>query len=117
LPSSGRLAELSALELAGAAAMLHNFYNGIENALKQVFLAKDLPIPGGSTWHRDLLTIAAQERILSPKTVEVLGQFLAFRHFFSHGYALDLHPERMEPLVAAASNTFEAVKRDIERII
>ena len=93
--------------------MLHNFYNGIENALKQVFLAKDLPIPGGSTWHRDLLTIAAQERILSPKTVEVLGQFLAFRHFFSHGYALDLHPERMEPLVAAASNTFEAVKRDI----
>ncbi len=117
LPPPDRLVGLSVLELAGVAALLHNFYNGIENILKQVLVAEGLSVPDGLAWHRELLAVAVERAILSETTVEPLKQFLAFRHFFSHGYALDLDPERMEPLVTDALATFEAVREEVDSLL
>ena len=114
MPPEHGLAKLSALELAGVATLLHNFYSGVENILKQVLLAQGLPLPEGPAWHRDLLTTSAEHGIISETTAQHLQQFLAFRHFFSHAYALELDPQRLEPLVNDAENVFQAFVRDLE---
>ena len=111
------LSTLSQLELAGVAALLHNFYNGIENIVKQVFQEKSFPIPQGESWHRDLLLAAAEKNIMSDLLLNNLKQYLAFRHYFSHAYALELFPERMEPLLKNAVALFNEFKQQIDKVI
>ena len=107
---------LSELELAGVAALLHNLYSGIENVIKQVLLARSVSVPRGDSWHRDLMHAALAERVLSPQLVDDLKRYLAFRHFFSHAYALDLFPDRMVPLVGDAVKVFNAFKGEIDNV-
>jgi hypothetical protein len=109
------LSTLSILELAGVGALLHNFYNGIENILKQVFQSRALPIPQGESWHRDLLLSAVERGILSAGLLDDLKRYLAFRHFFGHGYAMNILPEPMEPLVRKAKSLFKRFKDEIEK--
>jgi len=111
------LSILSQLELAGVAALLHNFYNGIENILKQVFQEKSFPIPQGESWHKDLLLTAAEKNIISDLLLSNLKQYLAFRHYFSHAYALELSPGRLEPLVKDVFDLFNEFRKQIDKII
>ena len=108
------LPELSELELAGVAALLHSFYNGLENVLKQALKSKNIAIPSGSSWHRDVLLAAGRASIISNELVSELSRFLAFRHYFSHAYALDLYPERMVPLVNDAADIFQRFTAEIQ---
>ena len=115
LPESNLLPNLSDLELAGVAALIHSFYNGVENILKQAVYEKGKDIPQGQTWHRDLVELTVKEGIISPQTSKAIAQYLAFRHFFSHAYAFDLHPERIVPLVKGAKDVLENLRVDVEK--
>jgi len=117
LPEIGALPRLSVLEIAGVAALLHNFYNGVESALKQIIRARGLEIPSGNSWHRDLVSLASSHGIISETTANRLRQYLAFRHFFSHGYAVDLDLERMQPLVEQVEEVYRRLRGDLERAV
>lgn len=114
-PKSGQLRKLSGLELAGAAALLHNFYNGIENILKQIVRDMGFSIPQGQNWHRDLLDMASQHKIITQSLRKSLNQYLAFRHFFSHAYAFDLDPDRIAPLVQSAHKIFKSFEKNAQK--
>ena len=117
MPKFEKLPYLSFLELAGVATLLHNFYNGVENILKQCLLSKDVPIPSGASWHKDLLITSVENNILLKETMFLLGEYLAFRHFFLHAYALDLYTDKMEPLVENLEGTFSIFKSEIDSVL
>ena len=117
LPDDKMLGRLSRLELAGVAALVHNFYNGIENILKQTALSQNLHVPSGDSWHRDLLKLVCAENIISESTSTELRRYLAFRHFFSHGYALELDEKRLAPLVRDIRKVFASLQSEISGFI
>jgi len=117
LPEKDKLPFLQFLELAGVATLLHNFYNGIENILKLSLKEKNVPLPEGESWHKDLLMLAVDNEIISEKTMMKLGEYLAFRHFFSHAYALDLYADKLEPLVEKIKEVYSDFKKDISKFL
>ena len=115
LKRCGSLSALSALELAGTGALLHNFYNGIENILKQVLLHEGIPLPSGTYWHKDLLEASVNAQILSASTKLSLGPFLAFRHFFVHAYSFNLRADMMSPLVDSLPSVYDRFIEDLKK--
>lgn len=113
LPAPGEMGNLSDLELAGTAAMLHNLYAGMENAIRRIALAQGLDAPDGPTWHRDLLDLALNRGIISADTWDGASKLLSFRHFFRHSYAVNLSADRLRPLVETAQPVCVSFASDV----
>ncbi|ODS38433.1 MAG: hypothetical protein A7316_07985 [Candidatus Altiarchaeales archaeon WOR_SM1_86-2] len=96
--------EKGVIELSAMATFLHNFYNGIENILKQSLKTRDIYIPKTARWHKELLKISASNKIISGSMSDKLLEYLTFRHFFVHGYGFMLEEEPLEELT---DNVFE----------
>ena len=107
------LSELNELELSGVGGILQSFYNGIENVLKQIFLAHDEAVPEGLRWHRELILKAHHHGFISEHTMGVLIPYLTFRHLYRNAYVLELRPDRMQILVDEIQNTFDSFRKDI----
>ncbi len=93
--------EKSVIELSATATFLHNLYNGIENILKQILKTKKINIPKSAVWHKNLLELSVKHKIISEVLADKLREYLAFRHFFIHGYGFMLNKA---PLLELAKN-------------
>ena len=98
------------------AALVHSFYNGVENVVKQVLQSRKIALPVGDSWHKELIELAAESKVISCETSYSIREYLAFRHFFTHAYAFDLDPQRLEPLVANLADVSGAFRRDLTKI-
>ena len=113
---SGSLSTLSELELSGVGGIFQSIYNGIENILKQLFLAAGKRVPQGDQWHQELLRQAVQYDFISAQTMDRLVPYLTFRHLYRNAYVLDLRPDRMQVLLDDIDAMLTLLKKDINRV-
>jgi uncharacterized protein YutE (UPF0331/DUF86 family) len=111
------LSQLSELELAGVAVLLNNFYNGVENILKQIFKKQSIELTEGPAWHQNLINSAVKENIISEDLANNISEYMSFRHFVAHGYAFNLSPEKLHELTDNVLKVFEKFKDEINKII
>lgn len=117
LPGARRVSKLSVLELGGTASLLSSVYHGMENIFKQGLLAREVALPSGAAWHRDLLQSACEEGIISTELRGRLVPYMAFRHFFTHAYGFDLDPQRLLPLVRDSRSVCACFKKEAKRFV
>lgn len=109
-----------AIERSALAAMLHSFYNGIENIFHRVAVEIDGESLKGELWHRQLLERMAQSGVNRPAVVseslkDTLRAYLEFRHVFRHAYTFELRWEKMAELVLGCEETFGQLESEINR--
>jgi len=110
------------IERAALGALLHSFYNGLENIFKRIAMACDGGLPEGGLWHRRLLDSMAQTRpnrpaVLGQETRKALRPYADFRHLFRHGYLAQLNWELMAEAVHGIPATLEQVEADLDRFL
>jgi len=92
----------------------HNLYNGIEKMLKYAIKDRNISMPKGPSWHKDLINVAVENKIIENNTAQILKQYLAFRHFFINTYVVNLEAERLKPLLDDANILYNAFKHDLK---
>ena len=93
------------------AAVLHAFYNGVENILKRIAIAYDGRPGKGNRWHIELLVqmskaTSKRPAVISDQLLSLLRGYLAFRHLFRSIYTQDLRWESMAELVEGVDGAF-----------
>lgn len=109
-----------AIERSALAAMLHSFYNGVENIFHRVAIEIDGQSFKGELWHRQLLEGMAKPGVDRPAVVsetlrDKLRAYLEFRHVFRHAYTFELRWEKMAELVLGCEETFAQLESEIVR--
>lgn len=107
--------------LDSTALNLHGFYNGVERLLEIVAREIDDSLPSGPTWHRDLLQQMqldvpdVRPAVLAPMTVQLLEEYLGFRHIVRNLCTWDFMPTKLGELISRVDQTLAALDRDFVR--
>ena len=108
----------NSLEIRGLGAILHDFYNGIENICSRIANEIDGGLPKGNGWHRRVLESMSLDlsgvrpALFSMGTVKSLDEYRRFRHIFRHMYGSHLDWVRIKPLLHKLALVFSEVKKE-----
>jgi uncharacterized protein YutE (UPF0331/DUF86 family) len=105
--------EISIIELAAIATFLQNIYNGIENILKRILKYKKIQIRKSNTYHKDILNLSVKKKVITTEISNELNEYLAFRHFFIHGYGIMLDGDKLLPLAKKLPKVWKNFESEI----
>jgi hypothetical protein len=110
------------VEITALAAVLHSFYNGLENVFLSIARHYDQQVPTGDRWHRALLVqmahpTQARASVLSVELVRTLTEYQGFRHFYRHSYSFFLSWDKLKPLVMNIHPTWHAARGELEAFL
>jgi len=117
-----KIREPDFVEKCGTALILQSFYNGIEKIMLLIMKNKDMRLPNGIKWHKELFDNAFKgtknrTHILREELWEQLNDYLQFRHFVRHAYGFQLKWDKMKNLLFDMITLWEKVKEDINIFI
>ena len=110
---SKKQTEFTVIELSAIATFLHNFYNGVENIFKRISKYKQFQLSPSETWHKDMLNMVRDNKVIDEKLYERLYDYLMFRHMFIHSYAFQLEWGKLKPLAVSLRDTYNIFKKSI----
>jgi uncharacterized protein YutE (UPF0331/DUF86 family) len=106
--------EKTVIELAAISTFLHNAYNGMENLLKRILKFQEISIKMSESWHKDLLDLSVDNKIISSEISKKLDEYRAFRHFFIHGYGILLNKQKLLPLAENLPSVWKKFDSEID---
>lgn len=112
----------SDIELSALAAMLHSFYNGIENIFKRAAVELNDGLPGGEFWHKELLDAmtrptSRRNPVISHELRGRLKEYMEFRHVFRHSYIFNLRWDGMKSLVLGCEETLRQLEAEVDAFL
>jgi hypothetical protein len=101
------------------AVKLHAWYTAFESILERIARVVEGGLPGGPSYHQDLLRgmalplAAVRPAVLDPARLADLSELLAFRHFFRHAYAVALDDAELRRHAGRLERTHPGVRGDL----
>jgi hypothetical protein len=111
------------IQIAAMNQFIAEFYNGIENILKRICKANNIPIPYGEESHINLFNLFVNEsekmlpNIFITEIVDEFKKIRKFRHFVIHGYSFKVDWSYLKESVTKLEQTYLIFKREIYRYI
>ena len=108
------------VEVISIAALIHSFYNGMENAFKRIALEVDEEFHKDADWHKKLIERMGKPTdkrpaVISIELLHTLEDYLKFRHMFLNNYMAELEWDRFSNLALACESTMARFKTEIRR--
>lgn len=109
--------------LKATAFDLHSFYTGLERIFRLIAEILDGSLPGGEGWHKLLLSQMALEiqnvrpAVISEATLDLIEEYLRFRHLVRNVYSFNLLPEKVQSLVERLPIAIDQITQDVSAFV